>query len=124
MTIEKIREKIMYEKMPDGKSYPKIQITNLNVRKQVGEYGKAVLDYLEENKPERYQYLMMYTKLLPFLQEIELEATRKQMNLEAVLEKNYSRPASHDPLIVTKHLNWIRTSAKETVMNDFILQPR
>nr|WP_076146526.1 TnpV protein [Paenibacillus odorifer] len=110
----------------DGLLYPNLNISNeANVDQQpLGRYGRMAMNYLRDNHPQRFQILLMQGILMETLHNVEQEALERTEQLTEQLLRLRQIPKTDDTLERTRHLNQIKTTAEELVLNDIVLKPR
>lgn len=109
----------------DGVLIPNLQVSNNSESDQpLGKYGRMAMDYLKENHPQRFMTLKMDGTLMEKMHEVHAQAIQ---NIEAITQQMLTAdpmPQTEDTLERTRHLNCLRLSAEEIVMNEVVLKPR
>ncbi|WP_342415452.1 TnpV protein [Paenibacillus sp. FSL R10-2782] len=110
----------------DGLLYPNLQISNEAIRDQqpLGKFGRLALNHLRNHHPQRFQILQMEGNLMTKIHQVEQEALERMEQLTDQLLLLQPLPQTDDTLERTRHLNQIKSTAEELVMNDIILKPR
>ncbi|WP_340397143.1 TnpV protein [Paenibacillus sp. FSL E2-0202] len=110
----------------DGLLYPNLNISNeAKVDQQpLGKYGRMTMCYLRDNHPQRYQILLMQGMLMETVQNVEQEALERMEQLTEQLLHLRPIPKTDDTLERTRHLNQIKSTAEELILNDIVLKPR
>ncbi|MEK4039458.1 TnpV protein [Paenibacillus sp. FSL F4-0122] len=110
----------------DGLLYPNLNISNeAKVDQQpLGRYGRMAMSYLRDNHPQRFQILMMQGILMETIHNVEQEALERMEQLTEQLLHLRPMPKTDDTLERTRHLNQIKSTAEELVLNDILLKPR
>ncbi|MFB5678101.1 TnpV protein [Paenibacillus terreus] len=110
----------------DGLLYPDLQISNQAEADQqpLGKYGRMALNFLRNHHPQRFLILKMQGNLMEKMLQVEQEAHAKMEVLTKQLLRLHPMPQTEDILERTRHLNQIKSTAEELVLNDIILKPR
>ncbi|AIQ70240.1 hypothetical protein PGRAT_23245 [Paenibacillus graminis] len=110
----------------DGLLYPNLNISNkAKVDQQpLGRYGRMAMSYLRDNHPQRFQILLMQGILMETLHNAEQEALERMEQMTEQLLRLRPMPKTDDTLERTRHLNQIKSTAEELVLNDIVLKPR
>ncbi|KFN12113.1 TnpV protein [Paenibacillus macerans] len=110
----------------DGLQYPDLQISNQAEADQqpLGKYGRMALNFLRNHHPQRFLILKMQGNLMKKMHQVEQEAHAKMDTLTKQLMRHHPMPQTEDILERTRHLNQIKATAEELVLNDIILKPR
>ncbi|MEK3733536.1 MULTISPECIES: TnpV protein [unclassified Paenibacillus] len=110
----------------DGLLYPNLQISNEPTADEqpLGRYGRMALNYLRNHHPQRFLILQMQGDLMKKMSEVEQEALSKMESLTEQLLRLRPLPQTDDTLERTHHLNQIRETAEELILNDIIFKPR
>nr|WP_049895172.1 TnpV protein [Paenibacillus antibioticophila] len=110
----------------DGLLYPNLQISNESTTGQhpLGKFGRLALNYQRNHHPQRFQILQMEGNLMSKMYQVEQEALERMEQLTNQLLRLQPMPQTDDTLERTRHLNQIKSTAEELVMNDIILKPR
>nr|WP_076207122.1 TnpV protein [Paenibacillus odorifer] len=110
----------------DGLLYPNLNIPNeARVDQQpLGKYGRMAMSYLRDNHPQRFQILLMQGILMETIHNVEQEALERMKQLTEQLLRLRPIPKTDDTLERTRHLNQIKSTAEELVLNDIVLKPR
>ncbi|MFR1007750.1 MAG: TnpV protein [Hominilimicola sp.] len=84
----------------------------INRRLSVGSYGRRLMEWMQEEQPERYQQLLQEGDLFPILVEVQVEASQtKDEMVDEML---------NDPEI--KAMDWLERSKEITLQSDLIDQ--
>ncbi|MBS5912820.1 TnpV protein [Paenibacillus macerans] len=110
----------------DGLLYPDLQISNRAEADQqpLGKYGRMALNFLRNQHPQRFLILKMQGNLMEKMHQVEQETRAKMDALTKQLMRLHPMPQTEDILERTRHLNQIKSTAEELVLNDIILKPR
>ncbi|MFS0723669.1 TnpV protein [Paenibacillus sp. 1P07SE] len=110
----------------DGLLYPNLQISNeLQADEQpLGRYGRMALNYLRNHHPQRFQILQMQGDLMKKMHQVEQEAQAKLEQLMEQLLRLRPLPQTDDTLKRTRHLNQIKETAEELILNDIVFKVR
>ncbi|MEK4261867.1 TnpV protein [Paenibacillus sp. FSL L8-0499] len=110
----------------DGLLYPNVNISNEAKADQqpLGKYGRMAMNYLRDNHPQRFQILLMQGILMETIHNVEQEALERMEQLTEQLLR--LRPISKTDVTLerARHLNQIKSTAEELVLNDIVLKPR
>ncbi|RRJ67214.1 TnpV protein [Paenibacillus oralis] len=119
------KPKLMYHEM-DGLLYPNLQISSEATTDQqpLGKFGRLALNHLKNHHPQRFQILQMEGNLMKKMLQVEQEAIERMEQLTDQLLRLQPMPQTDDTLKRAQHLNQIKSTAEELVMNDIILKPR
>ncbi|MNC52974.1 hypothetical protein D3C75_1023500 [compost metagenome] len=82
------------------------------------------MSYLRDNHPQRFQILLMQGILMETIHNVEQEALERMEQLTEQLLRLRPMPKTDDTLERTRHLNQIKSTAEELVLNDIVLKPR
>ncbi|QQZ61130.1 TnpV protein [Paenibacillus sonchi] len=115
-----------YSQQTDGLLYPLIQISSQAEADQqpLGKYGRMSLNYLRNHHPHRLMSLKMQGNLMKKMHQIDQEANERMQQLTDQLLRLQPIPQTEDTLERTRHLNQIKSTAEELVLNEIILRPR
>ncbi|OZQ77441.1 TnpV protein [Paenibacillus odorifer] len=110
----------------DGLMYPNLNISNEDKVDQqpLGRYGRLAMSYLRDNHPQRFQILLMQGILMETIHNVEQEALERMEQLTEQLLHLRPIPKTDDTLERARHLNQIKSTAEELVLNDILLKPR
>ncbi|TYA14745.1 TnpV protein [Paenibacillus faecis] len=110
----------------DGLLYPNLQISNQPEADEqpLGRYGRMALNYLRNHHPQRFLILQMQGDLMKKMHQVEQEAQTKMEQLTEQLLRLRPLPQTDDTLERTRHLNQIKETAEELILNDIVLKPR
>ncbi|MDU2242909.1 MAG: TnpV protein [Paenibacillus sp.] len=110
----------------DGLLYPDLQISNQAEADQqpLGKYGRMALNFLRNHHPQRFLILKMQGNLMEKMLQVEQEAHAKMEVLTKQLLRLHPMPQTEDILERTRHLNQIKSTTEELILNDIILKPR
>ncbi|NWL87807.1 TnpV protein [Paenibacillus sp. 79R4] len=110
----------------DGLLYPHLQISNEPEAdtKPLGRYGRMALNYLRNHHPQRFLILQMQGNLMKKMGEVEQEVLSKMESLTEQLLRLRPLPQTDDILERTRHLNQIKETAEELILNDIVFKPR
>ncbi|MNN17891.1 hypothetical protein D3C81_1310880 [compost metagenome] len=106
----------------DGLLYPHLNLSNET--HPLGKYGRMTMNYLRDQHPQRFQILLMQGTLMETVQNVEREALERMEQLTEQLLRLRPMPQTDDTLERTRHLNQIKSTAEELVLNDIVLKPR
>ena len=108
-----------------GILYPNLQISNDPEADQpLGRYGRMALEYLKGNHPDRYTALKMDGSLMETMHRVQSEATEQiETMIQQALLKN-PLPQTEDTLARARHLNRLKSTAEEIVIQEIVLTPR
>ncbi|RGF92774.1 TnpV protein [Firmicutes bacterium AM55-24TS] len=84
----------------------------INRRLSVGSYGRRLMEWMQEEQPERYQQLLQEGDLFPILVEVQVEASQTKDNMVDEM--------LNDPEI--KAMDWLERSKVITLQSDLIDQ--
>ncbi|GIQ68364.1 TnpV protein [Xylanibacillus composti] len=110
----------------DGISHPNLRISNPSTPPQppLGKYGRMALNHLRNHYPHLFLTLHMQGDLMKKMSEIEQEALSKMEALTEQLLRLHPMPQTDDTLERTRHLNQIKETAEELILNDIVFKPR
>jgi exonuclease VII large subunit len=110
----------------DGLLYPNLQMSNEAATDQqhLGKFGRMALNHLKNYHPQRFQILQMEGNLMKKMQQVEQEALERMEQLTDQLLLLHPIPQTDDTLKRAQHLNQIKSTVEELVLNDIILKPR
>ncbi|ASA23389.1 TnpV protein [Paenibacillus donghaensis] len=110
----------------DGLLYPDLQISgNPEANQQpLGKYGRMALNHLRNHHPQRFLILQMQGDLMEKIHQVEKEALERLEQLSEQLLRLQPMPQTEDTLVRTRHLNQIKSTAEELVLNEIVLRPR
>nr|WP_188541741.1 TnpV protein [Paenibacillus segetis] len=110
----------------DGLLYPNLNISNeVKVDQQpLGKYGRMAMSYLRDNHPQRFQILLMQGILMETIHNVEQAALERMEQLTEQLLGLRPIPKTDDTLERSRHLNQIKSTAEELILNDIVLKPR
>jgi len=110
----------------DGLLYPNLRISNEAEADQqpLGKYGRIALNHLRQHHPQRFLILQMQGNLMEKMHQVEQEALERMEQLTEQLLRLQPLPQTDDTLERTRHLNQIKATAEELVLNDIVLKPR
>ncbi|MGV2881774.1 TnpV protein [Paenibacillus taichungensis] len=106
----------------DGLQYPNLNLTTET--QPLGKYGRMTMNYLRDHHPQRFQILLMQGTLMATIQNVEHEALERMEQLTDRLLRVRPMPQTDDTLKRTQHLNQLKSTAEELVLNDIVLKPR
>nr|WP_253298078.1 TnpV protein [Paenibacillus sp. MSJ-34] len=121
-----MKANLHYFEQTDGLLYPQLQISNQAEADQqpLGKYGRMALNYLRNHHPQRFMSLKMQGNLMEKMHQADREANEKIEQLTKQLLRFRPMPQTEDILERTRHLNQIKSTAEELVLNDIVLKPR
>ncbi|MBU5445536.1 TnpV protein [Paenibacillus sp. MSJ-34] len=124
--MTEIKVNLNYSEQTDGLLYPQLQISNQAEADQqpLGKYGRMALNYLRNHHPQRFMSLKMQGNLMEKMHQADQEANEKMNQLTEQLLRLRPMPQTEDILERTRHLNQIKSTAEELVLNDIVLKPR
>ncbi|GIP30867.1 MULTISPECIES: TnpV protein [Paenibacillaceae] len=124
--MTEIKANLNYSEQTDGLLYPQLQISNQAEADQqpLGKYGRMALNYLRNHHPQRFMSLKMQGNLMKKMHQADQEANEKMNQLTEQLLRLRPIPQTEDILERTRHLNQIKSTAEELVLNDIVLKPR
>ncbi|MBU8711113.1 TnpV protein [Paenibacillus azoreducens] len=124
--MTEIKANLNYSEQTDGLLYPQLQISNQAEADQqpLGKYGRMALNYLRNHHPQRFMSLKMQGNLMEKMHQADQEANEKMNQLTEQLLRLRPMPQTEDILERTRHLNQIKSTAEELVLNDIVLKPR
>ncbi|MEK4149351.1 TnpV protein [Robertmurraya sp. FSL W8-0741] len=110
----------------NGLLYPELQISNRTEVDQqpLSKYSRMSLNFIRNHYPHRFLILKMQGNLMEDMHQVEQEAHTKMDILTEQLLKLHPLPKTEDILERTRHLNQIKSTAEELLLNDIILKPR
>lgn len=109
----------------DGVLLPDIQISNDKESDQpLGKYGRMAMEYLKENRPQRFMTLKMDGTLMEKMHRVNEESLEKIETILQQMLKKEPIPDTEDILERTRHLNSLRRAAEEIVLHELVLKPR
>ncbi len=85
----------------------------------MGKYGVLAWDYLKEQHPSRFQFLLTETTLLSICQQIDKEAQSMMETLQEQLRKKIPRPKG-DYIATVQYESSIREQAEEVVLRELV----
>ncbi|MFT9494517.1 MAG: TnpV protein [Anaerosolibacter sp.] len=87
----------------------------------IGKYGMLRKTYLKNHKKGMYASLMLSGKLTEHLSEIDRTAKeRMEKIMEKLLIENPAPDKATDPMGWTGHMNNLRQSAEETILEELV----
>ena len=87
----------------------------------LGKYGRMRRTFLKENRPIRYNHLLLSGKLYPHLAEIEAAAKdRLERQMTALLEKAPAPDKAAQQMAWVRHMNALKAQAEEAILNELI----
>ncbi|MEK5418500.1 TnpV protein [Paenibacillus sp. FSL L8-0708] len=106
--------------------YPNLNISNeAKIDQQpLGRYGRMAMSYLRDNHTQRFQILLMQGALMETMHKVEQEALERLEQLTEQILHLRPMPQTDDTLERARHLNQIKSTAEELVLNDIVLKPR
>ncbi|MBG9795490.1 hypothetical protein ABD76_24745 [Paenibacillus dendritiformis] len=124
--MTEMKANLHYSEQTDGLLYPQLQISNQAEADQqpLGKYGRMALNYLRNHHPQRFMSLKMQGNLMEKMHQADREANEKIEQLTEQLLRFRPMPQTEDILERTRHLNQIKSTAEELVLNDIVLKPR
>ncbi|MBU5442433.1 TnpV protein [Paenibacillus sp. MSJ-34] len=124
--MTEMKANLHYFEQTDGLLYPQLQISNQAEADQqpLGKYGRMALNYLRNHHPQRFMSLKMQGNLMEKMHQADREANEKIEQLTKQLLRFRPMPQTEDILERTRHLNQIKSTAEELVLNDIVLKPR
>lgn len=90
----------------------------------LGKYGRMALNQLRNHHPQRFLILQMQGDLMEKIHQVEQEALERLEQLSEQLLRLHPMPQTEDTLVRTRHLNQIKSTAEELVLNEIVLRPR
>ena len=110
----------------DGVLLPNLQISNNSEddSQPLGKYGRMAMEYLHENHPQRFMILKMDGTLMEKMHRAHKEAVGKIEYITQQMLEVEPMSATEDIMEKTRHLNSLRSSAEEIVLNEIIFKVR
>nr|WP_235715979.1 TnpV protein [Acetivibrio cellulolyticus] len=104
---------------------PNIQISNeSNYDQPLGKYGRMAMEYLKEQNPQRYMILKMDGTLMEIMHKVQEEAVERIENILQQMLMENQIPKTEDIMEKTRHMNSLRATAEEIVLNELIYKVR
>ena len=96
---------------------------NEEPRPSLGKYGILFWDFMKEQHPGRYSYLMLETTMREIAEEVDREAREMKDAIQSQLRKQTPRPKG-DFMATVQYETAIRDQAEEVVMRDIVYKRR
>ncbi|MBQ8880385.1 MAG: TnpV protein, partial [Clostridia bacterium] len=93
-------------------------------QKQIGKYGRMLLDYLKQHRRGRYSALLGEGQLNAYLADVDKQAHEMLTSLTVELAKTQGideHLKAIDQMRWVQMMNNVRSSAEETIMRELIL---
>ena len=109
----------------DGVKVPNIQISNnKGDDRPLGKYGRMAMEYLKEQNPQRFMILKMDGTLMEIMHRVQAEAVKKIEHITQQMLTTEPIPDTEDIMEKTRHLNSLRSTAEEVILNEVIYKAR
>nr|WP_242853037.1 TnpV protein [Pseudobacteroides cellulosolvens] len=104
---------------------PNIQVSNdSNYDQPLGKYGRMAMEYLQEEKPQRYMILKMDGTLMEIMHKVQEEAVEKIENILQQMLMKDKMPNTEDIMEKTRHMNSLKAAAEEIVLKELVYKVR
>lgn len=97
-------------------------VPDLQIEEQTsyGKYGQMRLDYLKENRQDKYTYYLMKGMLNQHLAETDVKAKEFVEQQVKELQKKYPAPDQNDTLAWIGYMNSLKQMAEEVALSSYI----